>query len=90
MTLLRTQTDPQDFEEDFLLLEYLPNGNLLKVVKNKAEHLSENQTKFYAAEMFLAVNALHEEGFMHRNVQISNFLVHTSGHLRLFLHCSRS
>lgn len=90
MRLLRTQTDPQDFEEDFLLLEYLPNGNLLRVVKNKAERLSENQTKFYAAEMFLAVNALHEEGFMHRNIQISNFLVHKSGHLRLFIHCSCS
>ncbi|XP_070179626.1 serine/threonine-protein kinase tricornered-like isoform X2 [Littorina saxatilis] len=72
----------QDFDEDFLLLEFLSNGNFYQMV-NKNGHLSDSQIKFYAGEMFMATNSLHEEGFMHRNIQLSNFLVHASGHLRI-------
>ncbi|KAL8619645.1 hypothetical protein ACOMHN_019700 [Nucella lapillus] len=71
----------QDFNEDFLLFEYLPNGSLLDLI-NKLP-LTENQVKFYTAEMFLAIDSLHHCGIMHRNIQLSNFLIHCSGHLRL-------
>lgn len=71
----------EDLEENFVLLEYLPGGDLLQLIRE--HNLAESQIRFYAAEMFLAVDFVHQNGFMHRNIMLSNFLLHTSGHLRL-------
>jgi cell cycle protein kinase DBF2 len=45
--------------------------------------LHNEHARFYAAEMFLAVNALHKLGYIHRDLKPENFLVSANGHIKL-------
>lgn len=53
-------------QNDFIFLqEYIPGGD----VKNLLEHFgvaSEEEARFYVAEMLLAVADLHSLGYIHR------------------------
>lgn len=71
----------EDIKENFIFFRYYPNRDLAMVAAGEA--FSEMQTKFYAAEMFLAVDTLHARGFMHREIRLSNFLIDNVGHIRL-------
>lgn len=44
---------------------------------------SEEATRMYAAELILAVNAVHTLGYAHRDLKPDNILIDTAGHLRL-------
>lgn len=70
-----------DIEENFLLFEYLENGNMHELLQQSP--LSEPQVKIYIAEMFMAVDYIHQRGFMHRDLKPSNFLIRNDGHLKL-------
>ncbi|XP_025090117.1 serine/threonine-protein kinase 38-like isoform X2 [Pomacea canaliculata] len=65
-----------------VLLEYVPGGNLDALLRKEGT-LSEIQSKFYGAEMLMAINVLHRHGYMHRNIQLDVFLVDVTGHLKL-------
>lgn len=55
----------QDRDNLYLVMEYLPGGDLLGVmIRNGA--FDEELAKFYLAEIALALNALHTMGFVHR------------------------
>jgi len=45
--------------------------------------LTENQTKFYIAELAAAINAVHELDFVHRDLKPDNILIANSGHIKL-------
>ena len=45
--------------------------------------LHNEHARFYSAEMFLAVNALHKLGYIHRDLKPENFLVGANGHIKL-------
>lgn len=47
------------------LKEYVPGGDL-RTLLNNSGILREEDARFYIAEMFMAVNALHNLGFIHR------------------------
>lgn len=49
----------------FLVMEYLPGGELFYHLSKKGL-LLEEYAKFYAAEMVLAVEHLHSKGIIHR------------------------
>lgn len=49
-------------------------GNLDALLRKEGT-LSEIQSKFYGAEMLMAINVLHRHGYMHRNIQLDVFLV---------------
>ncbi len=51
------------------------------MVKNPC--FPENKVKFYAAELFLAIKALHENNIIYRDLKPENILVTKSGHLKL-------
>ena len=49
----------------YMLMEYLPGGDLMTSLI-KYEVFSEDVTRFYMAEILLAIEAIHKLGFIHR------------------------
>jgi len=59
-----------------MLLEACQRGDLLELFCSHYEdRFNEEIAKFYAANMVLAVEALHASGFLHRDIKLDNFLV---------------
>lgn len=50
-----------------MLMEFLPGGDLMTMLI-KYEIFSEDITRFYMAEITLAIEAVHKLGFIHRYV----------------------
>jgi protein-serine/threonine kinase len=48
-----------------MLMEFLPGGDLMTMLI-KYEIFSEDITRFYMAEIVLAIEAVHKLGFIHR------------------------
>lgn len=72
----------QDEHHLYLIMEYMPGGDLGGLLDNVGA-LSVNHTRFYAAEVVLAVSELHALGYIHRDLKPSNFLITNTGHLKL-------
>jgi protein-serine/threonine kinase len=51
-----------------MLMEFLPGGDLMTMLI-KYEIFSEDITRFYMAEITLAIEAVHKLGFIHRYVK---------------------
>ena len=49
----------------------------------KAYRFTEDRTKFYAAEIILALDYLHTLGIVYRDLKPENILVDVDGHLAL-------
>lgn len=80
--ITRLQYAFQDRENLYLVMEYLPGGDLLGLmIRNGA--FDEELARFYLAEIALALNALHSLGFVHRDVKPENVLLDRFGHLKL-------
>ena len=57
-----------------MILEYLPGGELLKLIR-KAVFMSEEDTRFYLAEIVIAVESLHNKGIVFRDLKPENILI---------------
>ncbi|OAY80238.1 Serine/threonine-protein kinase CBK1 [Ananas comosus] len=64
----------QDSEYLYLIMEYLPGGDMMTLLTNK-EALSENEAKFYIAEAVLAIESIHKHNYIHRDghMKLSDF-----------------
>jgi cell cycle protein kinase DBF2 len=60
----------------------VPGGDFRTLLNNSGV-LREEHARFYAAEMFVAVNELHNLGYIHRDLKPENFLVDSTGHIKL-------
>nr|GAT43594.1 AGC/NDR protein kinase [Mycena chlorophos] len=66
----------------FLVMEFLPGGDLMTMLM-KYDVFSEDVTRFYMAECILAIEAVHNLGYIHRDIKPDNVLIDKSGHLKL-------
>merc|ERR1712154_636759 len=66
----------------YLVMEYCGGGDLMTILMRE-DILTENQTKFYIAELAVAINAVHELDFVHRDLKPDNILIANDGHIKL-------
>jgi len=66
----------------YLLMEYLPGGDLLSLMI-KHETFNEDKVRFFLAEIILAVEAVHKLGYVHRDIKPDNVLIGADGHIKL-------
>ncbi|CCD22632.1 serine/threonine-protein kinase DBF20 NDAI_0A04760 [Naumovozyma dairenensis CBS 421] len=72
----------QDQEQLYLAMEFVPGGDFRTLLSN-VKYLKHNHAEFYISEMFLAINSLHQLGYIHRDLKPENFLIDSSGHVKL-------
>lgn len=72
----------QDDEYLYLVMEYLPGGDLMSLLMNN-DIIPEDQAKLYIAEMVLAIEAVHELKCIHRDIKPDNILIDKDGHIKL-------
>lgn len=58
----------QDRDHLYLILEYMGGGDLLNLLIAR-DIFEENFTRFYVAEMLLAIETCHKQGFIHRDIK---------------------
>lgn len=63
--VVKLYTTFQDSYFLYMLMEFLPGGDLMTMLI-KYEIFSEDITRFYIAEIVLAIDAVHKLGFIHR------------------------
>lgn len=63
--VVKLYTTFQDSYFLYMLMEFLPGGDLMTMLI-KYEIFSEDITRFYIAEIVLAIEAVHKLGFIHR------------------------
>jgi len=65
-----------------MILDYLPGGELFKLIRNRVM-MTEVDTRFYVAEIVLAVEQLHKMGIIYRDLKPENVLLDKDGHIKL-------
>ena len=66
----------------YLVMDYLPGGDLMNLLMKK-EILTEEEARFYTAEMILAVDSVHKLNCIHRDLKPDNILIDKRGHIQL-------
>lgn len=72
----------QDQTYLYLIMEYVPGGDMMSLLIKK-DILTEAETRFYMAECVLAVEAVHNMGYIHRDLKPDNILITKEGHIKL-------
>ncbi|KAK0729889.1 kinase-like domain-containing protein [Lasiosphaeris hirsuta] len=68
----------------YLLLDYIPGGELFTYLR-KYRRFDEDMARFYAAEIVLVLEYLHEQqgGIAYRDMKPENLLLDAEGHIKL-------
>ena len=63
-------------------MEYLPGGDLMNLLIKK-DIFSEDEARFYTAELILAIESIHKLDCIHRDIKPDNILIDKDGHIKL-------
>jgi serine/threonine kinase 38 len=72
----------QDEEFLYLVMEYLPGGDMMTLLMRR-DTLTEEETRFYIAQTILALERVHAANFIHRDIKPDNLLLDRDGHMKL-------
>jgi serine/threonine kinase 38 len=73
------------FQDDihlYLVMDFLAGGDLMSLLMAK-DILPEEEAKFYAAELVLAIESVHNLKCIHRDLKPDNVLIDKTGHIKL-------
>lgn len=73
----------QDETNLYLIMDYYPGGDLLTLLSKFEDRLNEDMTRFYIAEMILAIDSVHKLNYVHRDIKVDNIVLDSRGHIRL-------
>uniref|UniRef100_A0A1A8JK81 non-specific serine/threonine protein kinase n=1 Tax=Nothobranchius kuhntae TaxID=321403 RepID=A0A1A8JK81_NOTKU len=74
------------FQDDnflYLVMDYYVGGDLLTLLSKFEDRLPEDMSRFYVAEMVLAIHSIHQQRYIHRDIKPDNVLLDVNGHIRL-------
>ena len=63
-------------------MEYLAGGDLMTLLMAR-DILTEDESRFYAAELILAIESVHKLNCIHRDLKPDNVLIGMDGHIKL-------
>jgi serine/threonine protein kinase len=72
----------QNSDKLYLITDYMSGGNLFAHLR-KSKMFDENRAKFYAAELILALDHLHQHEIIYRDLKLENILMDGAGHICL-------
>jgi len=72
----------QDKDKIFLAFDYYNGGEMFFHLQRQ-RRFSEELTRFYAAEIYLALSHLHKEKFIYRDLKPENVVLDKNGHIKL-------
>lgn len=72
----------QDQEKLYLVLEYVPGGDLMNAL-SKIKRFPEKVAQFFCGEILLALQSIHSQNFLHRDIKPDNVLIMANGHIKL-------
>jgi len=72
----------QDQAYLYLVTDFVSGGELYSLLAQKGQ-LSKAETRFYAAEIAVALSYLHSEDIVYRDLKAENVLIAASGHIKL-------
>ena len=72
------QTD----EKLYLIMDYYNGGSLFFHLRRQKK-FNHERTRFYAAEILMALTHMHNNDIIYRDLKLENILMHSSGHIAL-------
>lgn len=72
----------QDENNLYLVMEYLPGGDIMTLLMRK-DVLAEDEARCYLAQTVLAIGYVHALGYVHRDIKPDNLLLDAEGNLKL-------
>ena len=73
----------QNHRQLFFVLDFCAGGDLYfhltKYKNSRFKHFTDEMTQFYAAQLILAIEHLHNQGIVYRDLKLENILMDAEG-----------
>ena len=73
----------QDPDHIYFLMEYLPGGELAQLFDKHRIHMKIDDIRYYLAEIVLAIQELHNQNVVYRDLKLENIMLDATGHIKL-------
>ena len=75
MNIVRFYTSLEDEKYIYLILEYVKQGNLFYLIRNRKNNLTEDEAFYFFIQAVAGIYFLHKKGIIHRDMKPENLLV---------------
>ena len=72
----------QDTDNLYLVMQYLPGGDLMNLLMKK-DIFTHEEAQFYTAQILLSLDSVHKLKYIHRDLKPDNVLLDIYGHIKL-------